>query len=435
MSEIGRRLALLITEPDPVPGGALPAALAARQSVQGLLDTLALDGVLGRRLTARGDEIRELVRNPTGTFNRARAAMPKIAADDVHDLLVQEGRSRAEDLWLGVHRHAVVAEHEWSAAEGSSRPTGPRAWPVTADAIAVTAALAHLEPAVADALRRDGRPREADAVEQVRWSGLDRAVDQAWRLATAGPLEDPTPLRKPGVPNAVVVRSRPSQREGGRRLLAQLHLTPVTPKAMQAVLVLHGRTLLAAAELVGPSPTADALRTHARAVDRAQRRLDGATALAPADGRVVAQAQQLHLFTTAELAAGRRGDVGMEVARQTLPLAAALADVAAAKVRAGHWLVADGTDHTRPLWVQADMGDHRPDVLDRLADLVSTGREVATRAAPDPFPAVAPEVRLTPPREVLTSAVQAVTSAPLARPEDPSARLAPPAEPERPLTL
>ena len=58
MSEIGRRLALLLAEPTPVPDTSLTAALAARESALQLLDTLLADGAIGRR--ANGGGVTEL---------------------------------------------------------------------------------------------------------------------------------------------------------------------------------------------------------------------------------------------------------------------------------------------------------------------------------------------------------------------------------------
>lgn len=421
MSEVGRGLALLLAEDVPVPDSALQPALAARHAIARLLDELAGAGVLGRR--AAGLDLCELVRNPTGSFNRLRAGAPVIEADDAHALLSVEGVTRQETLWLNVYRHAVVARHEWVMADPRSRPTGAGAWPVTADGAAVAAAVLHLEQPLSAALRRAGRGEDGDRLDQARWSGLDRAALEVARLAASGDLTDPPVLRRPGVVNPVVVRSRPGQREGGRRLVEHLEHTRMSPKAVQAVLTLESRTVLAAADIVAGTEVAAALVAHARGLLVAARRLEACGSVHTSDTRAVMQADQLHSFVAGEVGAGRCADVAMEVARQAPAVIAAVARRAREDVDAGRWLVADGRDHDRPLWVQADMGARRPDVFDRLVRVGDSARDLAAIADPDPLAGEVFDVRLTPAREALSVAVG--TTRPLGpRPADPSARFA-----------
>jgi hypothetical protein len=422
MSEVGRGLALLLAEEVPVPDSALQPALAARHATARLLDELAGAGALGRRVG--GLELCELVRNPMGSFNRLRVEAPVIQADDAHALLSVEAMTRQERLWLSVYRHAVVARHEWVTADPRSRPTGAGAWPVTADGAAVAAAVLHLEQPLSAALRRAGRGEDADRLDQARWSGLDRAALEVSRLAASGDLTDPPVLRRPGVANPLVVRSRPGQREGGRRLVEHLEHTRMSPQAVQAVLTLEGRTVLAAADIVAGTEVGAALVAHARELLVAARRLDACGSVQTSDPRAVMQAHQLHSFVAGEVGAGRCADVAMEVARRAPVTIAAVARRAREDVSAGRWLVADGQDHDRPLWVQADMGDRRPDVLDRLVRVTDSARDLAAIADPDPLAGEVLDVRLTPPREVLS--VAAGTARPLGpRPADPSARLTP----------
>src|SRR5665647_393679 len=107
MSEIGRRLALLLAEPAPVPAASLSAALAARESTLQLLDTLLADRAIGRR--ANGGGVTELARNPTGVMNTLRAKGPRLPAADSHEVRVTEPTGRAATLGAGVHRPAVGA--------------------------------------------------------------------------------------------------------------------------------------------------------------------------------------------------------------------------------------------------------------------------------------------------------------------------------------
>lgn len=422
MSEIGRRLALLLTEPAPVPAASLTAALAARESTLQLLDTLLADGAIGRR--ANGGGVTELARNPTGVMNTLRAKGPRLPAADSHEVLVAEPTGRAETLWAGVHRHAVVARHQWETADRASRPTGTRAWPLTADSAALTAALTHLDAPLADALRRAGRTADADVLEQTRWSGLDVAAREVWALAHRGDLTDSPPLRTRGVPNPVVVRSGPGQREGGHRLLTQLRLAHLSPQAMSALLNLHGQTALAAARLLEGTPVAARLVDHARDVHQAARRLNGAATVEGSDQRAVMQAHQLKTFVDAELRAGRRADVGLTVARQAPQVIAAINERATIEVREGRWLVPDEVEHDQPLWVQADMGDHRPAALSYLAAATVGAVELAHLAGPDPAQTAITDARLQPARETLAQAV--TTRMNVTRPDEPAARLAPP---------
>ena len=422
MSEIGRRLALLLAEPTPVPDTSLTAALAARESTLQLLDTLLADGAIGRR--AIGGGVTELARNPTGVMNTLRAKGPRLPADGSHEVLVTEPSGRAETLWAGVHRHAVVARHEWETADRASRPTGKGAWPLTADSAALAAALTHLDAPLAGALRRAGRTADADLLDQTRWSGLDVAAREVWALAHRGDLTDPPRLRNPGVPNPVVVRSGPGQREGGRRLLTQLSLAHLSPRAMVALLNLHGQTALAAAQLVGASPVAERLVDHARDVHLAARRLNAAATIEGFDQRAVMQAHQLKTFVEAELRAGRRADVGLTVARQAPQIIAAINERATTEVREGRWLVPDAVEHDQPLWIQADMGDHQPAALGYLTAAAVGAVELAQLAGPDPLPVNIADARLQPPRETLAEAVRTRMS--VTRPDEPAARLAPP---------
>lgn len=422
MSEIGRRLALLLAEPAPVPDTSLTAALAARESTLQLLDTLLADGAIGRR--AHGGGVTELARNPTGVMNTLRAKGPRLSVPGSHEILVTEPTGRAETLWTGVHRHAVVARHEWDTADPASRPTGKWTWTLTADSAAITSALTHLDAPLADALRRAGRTVDADLVEQTRWSGLDVAAREVWALAHSGDLTDSPPLRDRGVPNPVAVRSSPGQREGGRRLLTQLRHAHLSPQAMGAVLNLHGQTLLAAAKLVEATPVAARLVDHARDVHRAARRLNAVATIEDTDQRAVMQAHQLKRFVEAELLAGRRADVGLAVARQAPQIIAAISERATIEVREGRWLVPDAVEHDQPLWVQADMGDHRPDALGYLTTATASAVELTELAGPDPTPVNITDARLQPPRETLAHAV--TTRANVTRPDEPAARLAPP---------
>ena len=198
----------------------------------------------------------------------------------------------------------------------------------------------------------------------------------------------------------------------------------MSPQAVQAVLTLEGRTVLAAADIVAGTEVGAALVAHARELLVAARRLDACGSVQTSDPRAVMQAHQLHSFVAGEVGAGRCADVAMEVARRAPVTIAAVARRAREDVSAGRWLVADGQDHDRPLWVQADMGDRRPDVLDRLVRVTDSARDLAAIADPDPLAGEVLDVRLTPPREVLS--VAAGTARSLGpRPADPSARLTP----------
>lgn len=421
MSEIGRRLALLLAEPEPVPAASLTAALAGRESTLQLLDTLLADGAIGRRAKAGG--VTELARNPTGVMNALRARGPRLAAADSHEVLVTEPHGRAETLWAGVHRHAVVARHQWETADRASRPTGKRAWPLTADSAALTAALTHLDAPLAGALRLAGRTTDAELLEQTRWSGLDVAAREVWALAHRGDLTDSPPLRAGGVPNPVVVRSGPGQREGGRRLLTQLELAHLSPQALSALLNLHGQTALAAAQLL-EGPVAARLVEHAREAHQASRRLNAVTTIEGSDQRAVMQAHQLKTFVEAELRTGRRAEVGLTVARQAPQIIAAINERASIEVREGRWLVPDAVEHDQPLWIQADMGDHRPAALGYLTAATVAAVEVGDLAGPDLAPAAVTDARLEPPRETLAQAIRSRLN--VTRPDEPAARLAPP---------
>lgn len=420
MSEIGRGLAGLLVERVRVPDPVLPAALAARNEVRALLEVLAYDGALGRK--AATADLSELVRNPTGTFNRLRQATPVIDNPGAHDLLAASGRTAVEAAWLGVHRHAIVAGHEWATADRASRPRGAAAWSLVADGAAIATATLHLEVDVEAALRRAGRTGDADRLEQARTSGLDRAIREVMLLARSGDLPDPPPLRRPGVPNPVAVYTPALQREGGRRLVAQLDAEQLSPRAMRAVLTEHARTLMTAGAILGDGGLSDGLSDLAREVMVAARRLQATASVEPTGRRAVIQAQQLHAFIASERHRDPRPEVAIEAAHQAHATLSALVRRATADVSAGRWLVADGERHDGPLWVTADMGDHKPDVLTRLAHARTTAAPISHGTTPDPATTHPSGPRLVPPRESL-DAVSAEVFRPR-RPQDPGARLA-----------
>lgn len=426
MSEVGRHLALLVQEPSPMPEpDTIDHALAGRESAHLLLDALHHENALGRR-AAGHLSVSELTRNPTGVMNRLRSDLPRFPVPDAHLLLAAEGATRASRLWLGLHRHAVVARHEWQTADPRTRPTAESAWPVIADGAAIVGALVALDRHLAPALLSAGKGTEADQLQESRWSGLRLAAAEVRALTGAGDLTDPPPLRKPGLPNPVVVRSRAGQREGHRRLSQLLRETPDQhPVQLQAVATRLGRMALGAAPLVQDPRLAAVLGENARDLQRGAQALNRVDALIPRDGRALMQAAQLERFVAGALAAGgNQQDVGMTVARELAGACAAVAACAERQVREGRWLIADGSDPARPLWVQADTNDHRPDALTHLATAAANARQASALALPDSMPAYAPSARLSPARASLGDVLD--TAEERRRPASPSQRLAPP---------
>lgn len=432
MGEVGRALALLLTDPRPVTDAALEPALAARESVLVLLAAQASDGALGRR--ASSGAISELVSNPTGAFNLLRSRLPRVAAENPHQLLAAQPQDDASSLWLLAHRNAVVATHLWRTAEPSSRPRGAATWPVTADAAALTAALTRLDPAIAGALRRAGRSGAAAVLEESRWSGLAHVTEAVGALAAAGDLSDPAPLRRPGTPAPVAVRGMAGLREGNRRLVTHLREQPLSPQALQVVMSRHGSSILTAADLVGPGALASSLTEHARRVALATRRLGAVASVEASDRRAPLQAHQIHAFLVDEARGPRRPEAGQAVARHAPVTIAALAERAFSDVQTGRWYVADGEDPGRPMWVQADHHDHRPEVLDHLKEAAEEASALIELVEPDE----SVRARVTPPRERLEVGTGlAARMAAALRPAVPAERLAPPGEriAERSLTM
>lgn len=424
MSQLGRDLSLLLMEPAPMPPADVQPALAARESTMQLLDILALGNALGRRESTR--DASEMVRNPTGTLNRIREQLGRVPADDAHGLLSAESTVRSTQLWLSVHRHATVAKHEWGAASPDSRPQGGHAWSLAADGAALTGAISIVDRHLATALKAAGRVDDGERLQETATSGLRLAAAQVAALARNGDLEDPPPLVKAGLPKPVAVRSRAGQREGYRRLQRLVDgVDSMHPVQLRAVLVEHAQTLAAASRLVTGDPLlATAMMDCAHDTHRTAQALNRVQSLEPRDSRPVVQAHQLRLFVTAELRSGRNPDVGMAVARAMARTSAAVANCAERQVRAGRWLVGDGGNPSRPLWVQADLGDHRPDALRHAQAAAHTASKTRGLTAPDPMPGYAPDARLRPPRESLGGLVQG--QEPVDRPSTPAHRLAPP---------
>lgn len=424
LSQIGRDLAWLIADPIPVHDADVEPALAGRESIHQLLDTLAADGALGRRMG--GTKVAELVQDPSAVMNNLRRKTARIPAQDPHALLAADGTTPTSRLWLSIHRHAVVARHEWAHADPSSRPREADLWPLMADGAALTGAVAVLDRRLVPALQRAGRDEDARLIGAGGLSGLRLAAERVGALARTGPLPNPAPLRRPGPRSPVAVRSVLAQREGYRRLNELLtSSTGAHPKQMQALLALHAGTIGRAATLVGDRPDlAAAMLEHARHIARATQAMKRIESIQDLDPRPVVQARQLDKFVTAELDAARRSDVGMVVARAMPATWRTLIEYADRHVAAGRWLVGTDDPDRGPLWVRADLLDRRPDALDALHQARESADLAAARVGPDPLPAQAPAVHVRPAREALAGLLAStdVTE----RPRTPLHRVTPP---------
>ena len=443
MSEVGRHLALLLAEADPVPAVEVDNALGGRESVLRLLDAIAERGGLGRGGVGVDETPARLAGDPVGLMNSARRAMHRIPDPDAHARLTVEPQSRTGALWLGVHRHAVAAREQVVDAPSAPRirwwtQDGPlKTWSSVADGAAILGAVVELDRPLVHALRVDGRVvvDQGGEHDTHRWllapsaAGVGLAAANVRALAAAGPLPDNEPLR-PGVTRPAAVRTRRSQRVGHRRLVGLLReATGLRPEQYRDVLSHHAVTVLAAAHLVREPAHAKLLRDHAASLKPLDVALKRTVSLEPGDQRPVAQAQELARFVRSEVDGTRIEDVGLTVLRALPATSQALAD--ALERDRPTWLVAGGMESHAYLWVHADpMTCQEADALELitapttmpvpasdLAMLVLAGAPVP----PDTMPGYLADARLIPPRESLAGALPAVPV--LERPEHPGRTL------------
>ena len=443
MSEVGRHLALLLAEADPVSAAEIDNALGGRESVLRLLDAIAERGGLGRVGVGMDATPAQIAGDPVGLMNSARKAMHRIPDQESHARLTAAPQSRAGALWLGLHRHAAAAREQ--VADAPSTPpiqwwaqTGPlKTWSHVADGAAILGAVVELDRPLVEALRDDGRvvSTKSGTNEAYRVllassaAGVGLAAANVRALAAAGPLPDSEPLR-PFTTRPASVKTRKSQREGHRRLAVLLReAAGLRPEQYRDVLSHHAVTVLAASQLVTNPAHAKLLRDHVASLKPLDVALKRTASLEPGDQRAVAQAQELARFVRSEMDGTQIEDVGLTVLRSLPETSQALAD--ALERDRPTWLVAGGMESHKYLWVNADpMTCREADALplitaSKTMPVPSSDLTMLTLAGapvpPDPMPGYLADARLIPAREALAGALPEVPV--LERPEHPGRTL------------
>lgn len=370
MAQLGRTVARLLVQPEPVQAAHVDTATTGHAALTGLLLQLHRDVAGVSWLVARDRSVHDLERHPVallGTLLRDQPLMPRQSISDA----LTAPRSPAQSPWLDLIRHATLAHHEWTGADGRSWPRGDAAWSVLADVGALAQASSHLSQDIAGGLAAAGRDDDAARFLAAARSGLRLAGREVTTLALSGPTQSPDLVPK-NLRTIVRVRHPADVPTAMRRATALVRAAEhLSPPSVSRLGVAHARTILNAADaLERPTITAESapthaalLREHAELVTAAARPDRGIATIHPDDRAPLAQLSAIRQLFTAEgdrwpvTTTAADADALLRYAAAVPDLTAALRDVSTRQVQDGHWLAVQPNGRWRPCQSTAGVPD------------------------------------------------------------------------------
>jgi len=367
---------------------------------------LAHDDLTGIPASLRALDPHDLECHPVEALGRALRRYPRPAGRLAPtEVALATPASPAGVAWQQAARHAVVAQHVWTA--GMRRPLDPEArWAGMADVASLADALSRLD--VGLILTTVGHPRCPQLVSVLR-GGLDQALGVAaretLRLASQGPLPDVGPDRAP-LPSLQVapVRAATDLPQAQQRLAVLLeHGGGLRPERFPVLAALQARACLLLADgLYGtaqPSSGLDAtsveaaLHRHARVLHQATLRRSGIASIVAGDGRPLRQAGEIDRCLQRE-----RGFVAADpvllgaVVTGIASTTRALAATASRALESGDWLVPDqGLPRAASMWRTWRAQDPAPDSVAAIRKATADSIDLAqTVTRPTPGRAASP---------------------------------------------
>lgn len=397
---------LTVHQTRPLGGADLDRAVTARAAVLDLAASVAADLAPRDRGAAKPPTLAEVDRDPVTSLTRLLASRTRPGLDewspsellDASEVSTPAGRS-----WADAGRHAISAQHAWSAAAPDLNT--PHAWRALGAAAALTEAIGVLDTDLAGAATTAGRGEITTALASA--AGLRIAGHETRLLAAAQPdppdATTPPPVPHPGPsvppPGAVPVNTPRALPDAAVRLAALLtHTEVLTPRQISAA-AQAGRDLsvLAAQALPEHREQLAALAQGLHAATGEHRAL---AALVPATrgaAAVEVQAGELHRFTLGWLAAQRAGgaashaldaDIARQLAHHLSNLTAAITDAATRQVADRRWAIRDRSVHSEATDLQYAIArldahpHHQPRMLADLREARVGAARLSTATAP-----------------------------------------------------
>jgi hypothetical protein len=330
-------------------------------------------GDLVGRVGARSSrDVAEIERRTVQLMGRLLNDLPRLEQAAPTDIQAAPATSQAGLCWRAVAIAATVAQHDWSTATPSTRPTGDRARGEIAQIAELTEGLAAAGEDLAGHLRAAGRTLDAARLHQACTSGL--------RVAAAAARQASLPEQPPGLAELahppsrlVVIVRRPSHLpEALRRLAAHIKsATHLSPQHVQLIARATATAALASNRVLsatGRTEATEALQAHAHLLAQVTGASKDVASITPSDPAPLAQAQQIYLQLSrgnaVHLSAGDASKIG-----DTIPaVTRALADRATRELTRGAWLIrSQAVPGSALTWRRASTATESPLMLARLS--------------------------------------------------------------------